>query len=163
MLAAIKSKCTLTFTDPERLEHVLKKIFSGTPDDRIKDIEEMLRSQEVYSGNDILVVNTMALRKGNLLSDAEVAKIEQHLRESNVVFILQFNSFDCISLIIYLFYILDYISFSYIFDYISFLYILDYISFLYIFDYISSLHILYCGISFLLCSLNSLFLNYLII
>ena len=83
----------LLFPDSDRLEHTLRKVFSGTPRDRLKEIQEILNKQEVYSGNDILVVNTIELRKNGFLSEPEILKIEQYLKESNIYncYLLSYN------------------------------------------------------------------------
>ena len=71
------------FSDSVTLEQTLKKIFSGTPADRLKEIQEILKEKEVYSGKDILVLKTPELREQDSLSEPEILKIEQYLKESD--------------------------------------------------------------------------------
>lgn len=85
------------------MDDVLNKIFSGTPDNRVNEIKKILQESEIYSGTDVPLLETIKLRNEKSLSEPEILKIKQYIRESKMSFDVKYIFIIC--LFIYLLFI----------------------------------------------------------
>lgn len=65
----------------------MNKIFFGTPEKRLGEIREILKEEQIFTGKDFLIVDTNELKEKQSLSDTEILKIEQHIRQSNRIYV----------------------------------------------------------------------------
>lgn len=52
---------------------------------RLEEIEKILNKEEIYSGMDVVFVNTSTLRKMKSLSEIEIKKIEDYIKQSMII------------------------------------------------------------------------------
>lgn len=69
--------------NPKMLNHVLRRIFSGTPEDRIVEIEQILNATQVFMAEHLLIMNTIQLKKDGRCTKNEIEKIENHIKYNN--------------------------------------------------------------------------------
>lgn len=67
----------------ETLEEVLSEIFTGTPRDRITEIERFLKENDIYVRKDVLDIDIKILTSEFFFSRNELVKIESFLQKSN--------------------------------------------------------------------------------
>lgn len=74
------------FLSAENLKYVLKQIYSDTPESRLNEIEQILNTEQIYSGWDVLVADTNNFREKQIFSEIEILKLEEHIRKCNLVY-----------------------------------------------------------------------------
>ena len=61
----------------------MKQLFVDTPENRLEEIENILKEEQIYSGSHMEIVDTNDLREKKSLSDIEILKIEEYIKKSN--------------------------------------------------------------------------------
>ena len=68
----------------------MKQIFLDTPEERLAEIEKILKKEQIYLGSHLEIVDTNDLRRKKSLSDIEILKIEEHVKKRCIkLFIIQ--------------------------------------------------------------------------
>ena len=76
----------------------MKQIFLDTPEERLEEIEKILKMERINSGLIMKIIDTNDLRRNKTLGDIEILQIEEYIKKSsNNLFIIQSTLNYCIA------------------------------------------------------------------
>ena len=68
----------------------MKQIFLDNPEDRMEEIETILKKKGIYSGSDMKILDTNDTQIQKSFSNLEILKIEDYIKKSSIkLFVIQ--------------------------------------------------------------------------